>query len=371
MLLVTKQRLQRIQWLFFPAPNHPCHTLSIRHRIRCQRGSGRDRRRGKGMTTLASGPAENGLPPATREKRKDTDRLPASDARKRAPGCLCGTQGGRRNGFAGRPKVRPISRLCPGLDSSDRRHRRRPGGALPINGSAGLHRADEHHSGEPLRETPSRGIQRPVRVLEAEPRRRCARRCSPLRGEAPHGGEGGDRGDALRRDACSPWHSAGSPHRPRCKGEIDPTRGRRHGGQPMSDNKTLADWASACRTRAQGSAPDSLDLADAGGHRRQAALHRRPISRLPVISARCPALHRSPAVRAPPCMPGGPGRSGNMPASPPPKPRMPSTARRSPPASRASPSPSISPPIAAMTRIIRASSAMSARPAWRSIRSRT
>ena len=46
-------------------------------------------------------------------------------------------------------------------------------------------------------------------------------------------------------------------------------------------------------------------------------------------------------------------------------------ARRSPAAGRASPSPSTWPPTAATTPTIRASSATSARPAWRSIRSRT
>lgn len=65
-----------------------------------------------------------------------------------------------------------------------------------------------------------------------------------------------------------------------------------------------------------------------------------------------------------------PGRSGNMPASRRRKNPTPSIARISPPASRASASPSISPPIAAMTPIIRAWSAMSARPVWRSIPSR-
>ena len=57
-----------------------------------------------------------------------------------------------------------------------------------------------------------------------------------------------------------------------------------------------------------------------------------------------------------------------MPASRPPRNPTPSTAATSPPGRRACRSPSISPPIAAMTAIIRASPAMSARRASRSTR---
>ncbi len=84
-----------------------------------------------------------------------------------------------------------------------------------------------------------------------------------------------------------------------------------------------------------------------------------------------PALPRSPAACAPPCMLASPGRSGSMRASRRRRSPTPSIAATSPPGRRASRSPSISPPIEAMTAITPASSAMSARRAWRSTVSRT
>ena len=67
----------------------------------------------------------------------------------------------------------------------------------------------------------------------------------------------------------------------------------------------------------------------------------------------------------------GRGPSASTPASPPPRRPTRSTARRWPPAVRAFRSPSTWRRTAATTPIIRASPATSARPAWRSTRSRT
>ena len=68
---------------------------------------------------------------------------------------------------------------------------------------------------------------------------------------------------------------------------------------------------------------------------------------------------------------GRPGLCGSTPASRPPRNRTPSIAATSPPGRRACRSPSTSRPTAATIPTTRAWSAMSARPAWRSTRSRT
>ncbi len=97
-------------------------------------------------------------------------------------------------------------------------------------------------------------------------------------------------------------------------------------------------------------------LAHARRHRREARLRpgrsRRP--RRPRQLS--PASRRICAAPTRPCTSPSRGRSGNTPASPPPRIPTPSTGATSPPARRASRSPSISPPTAATTAIIRASS---------------
>ena len=129
----------------------------------------------------------------------------------------------------------------------------------------------------------------------------------------------------------------------------------------------LVRLAGAGRSRDQGPRGRS-GLADARGHRGQAALHRgrsraardhgRP-ARPAAVSAR--------AARDHVCR-GTPGPSANTPASRPPRPPTPSTGATSPPARRGSRSPSTSRPIAATTATTRGSRATSARRASRSTR---
>ena len=112
-------------------------------------------------------------------------------------------------------------------------------------------------------------------------------------------------------------------------------------------------------------------LAHARRHRGEAGLRagRRRRARLPRHLSRA----SRPICAAPtrPCMSTSPGRSGNMPASPRRRIPTPSTGATSRPGRRACRSPSISPPTAATTPTIRASPAMSAWRASRSIRSTT
>ena len=111
------------------------------------------------------------------------------------------------------------------------------------------------------------------------------------------------------------------------------------------------------------------------GRRRKAS--RSSASTASATSPACPistpgrASRPSSAAPTRPCMSSSPGRSANMPASRRPRNPTPSTGAISPPARKACRSPSTSPPIAAMTATIRASPAMSAWPAWRSIPSST
>ena len=86
---------------------------------------------------------------------------------------------------------------------------------------------------------------------------------------------------------------------------------------------------------------------------------------------RCPGLRRSCAGRNRRCTPAGRGPSGNTPDSRLPRNPTRFTAARSKAAARACRSRSTSPRTAATTPTIRASSATSARRAWRSTRSRT
>ena len=127
-------------------------------------------------------------------------------------------------------------------------------------------------------------------------------------------------------------------------------------------------------SEAEGDSPDELSLwtRDAGRHRRQAALYRRR-----------PRGHRPSRTPCPASTPFTRGAARHHVCRPaldhPPICRLldrrgvqrllPQGARGRPEGPVASPS--ISPPIAAMTATIRASSAMSARPAWRSTASRT
>ena len=133
---------------------------------------------------------------------------------------------------------------------------------------------------------------------------------------------------------------------------------------------TPSDWQELAAKELKGD-PASLDLEHPRGHPGQAALHRgRPRGpRGRRHAAR--ASTRSSAACGPRCTPTGRGRSASTPASPPPRSRTPSTGRTSPPGRWACRSPSTSPPTAATTATTRASSATSARPAWRSTPSRT
>ena len=134
--------------------------------------------------------------------------------------------------------------------------------------------------------------------------------------------------------------------------------------------KTLDEWAQLARTELRRQDRSTASI----GQRRRASWSSRstppPISRGSSSRRRshCRASRLICAGRGPPCTPTGPGPSANMPASRPPRSPTPSTARISRPARWACRSPSISPPIAATTATIRASSAMSARPASRSTR---
>ena len=140
-----------------------------------------------------------------------------------------------------------------------------------------------------------------------------------------------------------------------------------HRRRPPADRRRLA---RPRRAGAQGR-PRSPDLATPGGHRRQAALHRRrprgPRGRRLAAGLR----RRSCAACARRCTPTARGRSASTRASRPPRSRTPSTARTSPPGRWACRSPSTSRRTAATTATTRASSATSARPASRSTRSRT
>ena len=81
----------------FPRPQNPCHTPLIPpriHRKALRRGGG-GALGGEGREPSPRGPAENGLPPATRGKRRGVGSVPWFHPRTARRACLCGTQGGR------------------------------------------------------------------------------------------------------------------------------------------------------------------------------------------------------------------------------------------------------------------------------------
>ena len=85
--------------------------------------------------------------------------------------------------------------------------------------------------------------------------------------------------------------------------------------------KTLADWARLAAAELKGRPLDEPRLADAGGHRVKPLYTAADLEALEHARTRCRASRPSRAARAPRCMPAGPGRSGNMPASRPPRSR--------------------------------------------------
>ena len=151
------------------------------------------------------------------------------------------------------------------------------------------------------------------------------------RGDAARGGEPARR--ARHGGLDGGRHGVPAEAQARVQGRLMPVafrRARQRGVQdaPMTDKPTLDDWQALAAKEVKGARPD---LAHARGDRRQAALHRRRRRRQ---TPACPASRRSRAACARRCMPGGRGRSANMPASRPPRHRTPSTAATSPPGRR-------------------------------------
>ena len=174
----------------------------------------------------------------------------------------------------------------------------------------------------------------------------------PRRGSAPDGGDRSDRRRLRRR---------GGDRRARLR---RPHADRRHDAGVVRRGRTRKRWDIADDSVAVVS-PTAEGIDDQG----DATPPR--ISRGWSTSTTPPGCRRSCAARTRRCISASRGRSGSTPASRRRRSRTRSTAATWPAARPASRWPSTSPPIAATTRIIRASPATWAWPASRSTRSRT
>ena len=131
-----------------PPPSMPTISPSRRGYTARRRGeAGSARGVGGRRRTPCTGPAENGLPPATRGKRRALDRAFRFTPRTARRACLCGTQGGRSGGCVGivrRDEARPERLAFPSAiakardDGCKNGKRRHPGNRRETSARPGL-----------------------------------------------------------------------------------------------------------------------------------------------------------------------------------------------------------------------------------------